>query len=237
MGYARVFWIREEPIRQYIAANGQNEAVSVEVGRRILSFSAKDSHGGKGKSDGDLPLFDTPSVFFPFRSFHSNDFCILIWTGSRLCTLPEASPAVFESLLELTSTIGTRHVVLRISKAEYQRAVGGLPWRNQLEQSMNASLYYIYEDFTRVFERHPEIDWPSEEVGAATLNLMFSDWSKSKHIRNHGDAITRCCSFAQPEFAVLVWSRNCLRLISEIDSDEIQRIREYLAREQKVVFG
>ncbi len=230
MGYARVFWIREEPIRHYIAANGRDDTLTEEVGRRVLSLAVTDSFRGHREADVVLPFFGTPSVFFPFRSFHSTDFCILIWTGSRLCAFPEASPAMFETLCQLASTIGTSHVALPISKAEYHRAIGGGQWQNQLERSMHTSLYYIYEDFTRDFERRPEADWPCREVGVATLELMLSNWSRSQNIRNHGSALSRCCSFGQPEFAVLVWSLNCLRLVSEIEDDEIERMREYLAR-------
>ncbi len=231
MGYARVFWVREEPIRQYVAENGRDDAIAEEVGKRILSLAAKDSFRGKSEGDSALPLFDTPSVFFPFRSFHSTDFFVLIWTGSRLCAFPEASLAMFDSLCQLANTIGTSHVHLPISKAEYHRAIERRQWRNDLEQSMHASLYHIYEDFTRDFERRPQTDWPCKEVGAATLNLMLSNRSRSESLRNHGNALSRCCSFAQPEFAVFVWSLNCLRLVSEIEADEIQRMREYLVRE------
>jgi len=177
-----------------------------------------------------LPLFDAPSVFFPFRSFHSTDFCVLLWTGNRLCALPEASPTMFDALVDLAGNVGVSHIVLPLSKPEYQAAIGGGKWRNALEQDAYASLYYIYEDFTRDFERRPTTDWPCSEVGAATLNLMLSNWNRSENIRNHGSALSRCCSFTQPECAVLVWSLNCLRLVSDLDADEVQRMREYLAQ-------
>lgn len=231
MGYARIFWLREEPIRHYIAVNGRDDAIIAEVGRRVLSLAAKDSFRGKSEDGGALPVFDTPSVFFPFRSFHATDFCILLWTGNRLCALPAAGSPMLDALCEMTRIVGTAHVLLPISKAEYHRAIGGGKWQNTLEQDVYASLYYIYEDFTREFERQPEADWPCKEVGAATLNLMLSNWSRSKDIRNHGSALSRVCSFNQPECAVLVWSRNCLRLISEIEPDEIQKMHEHLGRE------
>jgi hypothetical protein len=128
-------------------------------------------------------------------------------------------------------TIGTSHVLRPVTRTEYHRAIGGEKWQNALGEDHYASLYYIYEDFTRDFEWHREADWPSMEVGAATLNLMLSNWSRSESIRNHGNSLSRCCSFAQPECAVLVWSRNCLRLVSDLPSDEVERMREYLARE------
>lgn len=232
MGYARVFWLREEPIRQHIGAHGRDDAVIQEVGRQVLRMSVRDSFRGPDDAGAPLPLFDAPSVFFPFfRSFHSTDFCLLLWTGSRLCPLQEASPEIFDMLCELTGTVGTSHVVLPLSKPEYQRVIGGGKWQNPLEHAGHSSLYYIYEDFTRDFKRRPESEWPCKEVGVATLNLMLSNWSGSESIRNHGNALSKCCSFIQPEVAVAVWSLNCLRLISEIEADEIQRMRKHIARE------
>ena len=231
MGYARVFWIREEPIRQYIGSHGRDDALTEEVGRQVLSFSAKDTFRGHGEAGAPLPLFETPSVFFPFRSFHSTDFCLLIWTGSRLCALPEATAKVFDTVGELAGVVGSSHVVLPLSKPEYDLALGCGKWQNPLEHAAHSSLYYIYEDFTRGFERRPEKEWPCKEVGTATLNLMLSNWSRSERIRNHGNALSRCCSFIRPELAVAVWSLNCLRLISEIEADELAKMREYLARE------
>ncbi len=231
MGYARVFWVREEPIRQYIGTHGRDDALTEEVGRQVLSLSVKGTFRGHGEAGAPLPLFETSSVFFPFRSFHSTDFCVLVWTGSRLCPLPEASPTMFDALRELAGVVGTSHVVLHLSKPEYHLAIGGGKWQNPLERAVHSSLYYIYEDFTRDFERRPEKEWPCRDVGTATLNLMLSNWSRSQGIRNHGSALSRCCSFVRPELAVAVWSLNCLRLVSEIEADELEKMREYLARE------
>ena len=226
MGYAKVFWIQEQPIRRYVEATGHNDALSEEIGKQVLSLAVK-------RENTPLPLFDMPSVFTPFRSFHSTDFCVLFWSGSRLYALPDVSLVMFDLLCELASTIGTSHLLLSISKAEYHRAIGGGKWHNALEQSMYASLYYIYEDFTRDYERHSESDWPCKEVGEATLSLMLSNWSRSADIRNYGKVLSRCCSFARPECAVFVWSRNCMQLVSEIKPGEIERMRDYLASEQR----
>lgn len=231
MGYARVFWIQEEPIRRYIDTHGRDDVVTEEVGRQVLSLSAKDTFGGHSKEEEPLPLFDTPYVFFPFNSFHSTDFCILLWTGSGLRPLPQISPPMFDALCELVGTVGMSHVVLPISKEEYHRAIGGGKWHNLLEHKAHSNLYWIYDDLTRDFERLPEGERPCMEVGTATLNLMLSNWSRSENIRNHGGTLSKCCSFTMPEAAVAVWSLNCLCLISEIKADKLQRMREYLARE------
>lgn len=232
MGYARVFWIQEKPIREYISANGSDDAITEEIGKRILAFSAKDTGGLLDRdTPTSLPLFNTPSVLFPFQySFHSTGFIVLIWTGNRLCALRKPSLSMFDSLCQLTSTVGTSHTVLSISEAGYSRAIAGGEWQNQLEQSMWTSLYWIHEDFSRDFERVPEVDWPCKEVGVAALDLMLSNWKSSAGILYHGNALKKCCSFTQPEFAVIVWSLNCLRLLSQIDDDEIQRMREYIGR-------
>jgi len=231
MGYARVFWVREQPIREHIAAKGRDEALTEEVGRRILSLSVKDSFQQHGETEQPLPLFDTASVFFPLGSFHSTDFRLLLWTGRRLCALPEPSTAMFDTLSQVASAVGVSHLVLPISRDEYYKAIGGGQHRNQLEQDAHTSVYWIYEDFTREFKNRPDTDWPRKEVGAAALNLMLSDWSRAERIRNCGNAISRCCSLIQPDLTVLVWVSNCLRLISEIEADELQRLHEWLARE------
>jgi hypothetical protein len=231
MGYARVFWIREEPVRQYIAARGLCDALANEVGRQVLSLSVKDNFREHDAAREALPLFDAPSVFFRFRSFHSTDFSILLWTGSRLCHLPEASPAMFDALCELTVTVGTSHVVLPVSRAEYHRVIGGGTWQNSIESEAHSSLYFIYEDFTCELAHREESEWPCKDVGDATLKLMLSRWSRSESIGRHGNAITRCCSLSRPELAVAVWWRNSLRLVSDVNANELEEMREYLARE------
>ena len=227
MGYAKVFWIQEEPIREYISVNGRNDTIIEEVGRRILSFSAKDT-GGFVDPDAptSLPFFNTPSVFFPFNpSFHSTDFCLLIWTGNRLCSLKTPSVLMFDALCQLTGTVGTSHI---IAKRKLDSIVAGEGWQNQLKQDVWASLYWIYEDFSRYFERVPETDWPCKVVGDAALDLMLSDWNRSANILNHGNALNRCCSFLQPEFTILVWRRNSLQLLSNFEDDKIQQMRNYI---------
>ena len=117
MGYARVFYIREKPIRDYVSINGRDETLSEKIGRNILSFSAKDTEGfPDANAPTSFPLFDTPSVFLPLEcSFHSTDFQLLIWTGSKLCPLESASLSMFDSLCQLTNIVGTSHAVLSIS--------------------------------------------------------------------------------------------------------------------------
>lgn len=230
MGYAQVVWVREHAIREYLTANGKDKPLMQEVGRRVLELTSQDSfERNRSRWNSPLPLFDVPSVFFPFRSFHASDSAILIWTGNRLQQLSVESSAMFDCLHKLSDAIGASHVVTPIPRNEYRRAVAGRRWDNQLQQSMYASVYWIYEDFSREFARQSQSEWPCEEVGNATLELMLSDWSRSRPVRNHGNAISRACSFRQPEFTVLVWSGNCLRLLTQVEENEIQRIRESLA--------
>ncbi len=178
MGYARVFWVREQPVRQYISEKGRDDALAEEVGRRVLSLSVKDSFQQHGEIDEPLPLFDAPSVFFPLRSFHSTDFRLVLWTGRRLCALPEPTTAMFDTLAQVASTVGVSHLVLPISRDEYHKAIGGGQHRNQLEQDAHTSVYWIYEDFTREYKKRPEADWLCTEVGAATLNVILLTWSR-----------------------------------------------------------
>jgi hypothetical protein len=137
-----------------------------------------------------------------------------------------------DSLWALAGVVGTSHIVLSLSSIERSAAAACGKWQNPLKHAPHStqSLYYIYEDFTRDFERRPQKDWPYREVGTATLNLMLSNWYKSQSIRNFGHVLSRCCSFIRPELAVVVWLGNCLRLASELEADEVQWMREYLAR-------
>lgn len=247
MGYAKVFWIQEEPIREYISVNGLDDAIIKEVGRRILSLSAAATSGfADSDAPTSLPLFDTPSVFFALDPlFHSTDFRLLIWTGNRLCPLETSmlETSMFDSLCQLTDTVGISHAVLSISDSsekyarvlpnsvaksvEYARLAQG-ERENPLEQKMWASLYWIYDDFSPKFKGVSEENRLCTEVGNAVLDLMFSDLSSSAQILDHGNALNRCCSFKQPEFTVIVWRGNCLRLLSNIEDDKIQQMRDYI---------
>jgi len=110
MGYARVFWIMEEPIRRYVASNRQDDALAEEIGRRALQLSAIDSFRESVEGGSPLPLFDTPSVFFPFRAFHSTDCAIFVWSGCKLSEV-EVSAEMFKTLYRLVGAIGTSHVI------------------------------------------------------------------------------------------------------------------------------
>lgn len=228
MGYGRVFWIKEEPIRRYITEYGRDSYITEEVGSQVLSLSVGDSYQEILPEGSELPLFETPSVFFQSGSFHSTDFRILFWTGNRLCPLPDADFAMFDSLCKLTKVIGNAYIHPPISEEEFQQ---GFQRQDDFASNMDVSLYWILEDFSRNFKRLPKTECPYKEVGEAVLNLMGSNWPRSASILNHGNPISRCCTFSRPESAVLVWSLNCLRLISEIDDEEIQAMREFLARE------
>lgn len=231
MGYARVFWIMEEPIRRYIASNGQDDSLAEEIGRRILQLSARDSFKGHIEKDEPFPLFDTPFVFFSSQSFHSTHFAVLLWTGCKLSILPKVSPEMFQTLYHLVGVVGTSHVIPVMPKHERDKAIATRKWINPLEskQDIYASVYWIYEDFSREFEHISESDWPSKEVGVAILELMLSNWSRSAAIRHHGNAISRCCSFIRPEFAPIIWWGNCLQLLSELNNEDIEDICKHLA--------
>ncbi|MBI2378792.1 MAG: hypothetical protein HYV07_32660 [Deltaproteobacteria bacterium] len=226
MGYAKIFSVREESLRQYVRVNGRDESFTAAVGRQVLTAALRpDILAQTRESEGDEP----PDIE-GCRSFHSTDFCLLFWSGDRLHTLPNADLAMFDSLLTLTKTVGTAHVV-RSNYDELQHRPEGRGWTNLLEEGIHASIYWIYEDFTRQFEGKSEVEWPSVEVGKAALDLMLNSVLTSQPIENHGNALSRCCSFARPECAVLVWSLNCLRLLSEIEPEESERMRTYLTKE------
>ena len=121
------------------------------------------------------------------------------------------------------------NVIMSMGARSRELAVAGGQWVNELESEMSHSIYWIYEDFTRDYvDYRPPEDWPCAEVGNAVLELMLSNWSCAVDIRNHGSAVSRLCSFRRPELAVLIWHRNCLRLLSEFKENELDRIAEAL---------
>ena len=223
MGYARIFWINEKPIRRYLAENDKDDKFFQEMGRNVLAISSADT---------PQPFFGEELSFFPFKSFHSTDFCVLVWTGQRLEIIPmhELDAGKFDFLCSIQKQIGSRNVITAMPKKERDLAVAAiLGWENPLENTGEFSIYWIYEDFTRDYTRKAESEWPSNDVGVAISDLMLSNWNKSQNIRNHGGAVSRACTFLKTEMCFFVWSLNCLRLLSDIESDEIQKMRGYLS--------
>lgn len=229
MGYAKIFWICEKPIRQYIAKNGIDDAMTLEVGRRVLSLGTSDNHHFLREPPMPLPFFETPNVFSPFTSVHAKDFSLLLWTGDRLCRISDVSPAMFDTLCELSTLVGSSHLRLPLSEDEYLGVAEARLPQSDVKNRMHASVYWMYEDFSRNYSGVPESEWPMKDVGTATLDLMMSSWPRSKGVLWHGNAISRCCSVARPECAVLVWWRNCLRAIADVEPDELSRMRDYLS--------
>ena len=223
MGYARIFWISEEPIRRFLAQNDKDDAFFEEIGRKVLAIS---------KGNSPQPFFDDELTFFPCRSFHSTDFCVLVWTGQRLDIVPmnELDAKQFDFLCSMQQQIGSQHVITAMPKKERDLAVAALRgWKNPLENAGEYSIYWIYEDFFRDYTRKAESEWPCKDVGVAISELMLSNWDKSQNIKNHGGAISRACTFLKTEMCFFVWSLNCLRLLGNIESSEIQKMREYLS--------
>jgi hypothetical protein len=233
MGYASSFWIQEKPIRDYLAENGRDDALLEEVGKQVLSLAINNLSESDRDSGSSLSFFNTPSVFSPSLSFHSTDFGCLVWTGERLCALPKVDLAMFDTLCEVASQVGNSHVVVGITEEERRQALASKQWQSPLEHGICASIFHITEDFTREFEGAPLSRWPTKAIGAATLNLMLSNWFGSEDIQNHGRFLRRCCSFIRPEFALIICSSNCLRVFSEIESDQVQKIRDYLGSKSK----
>jgi len=56
-----------------------------------------------------------------------------------------------------------------------------------------------------------------------------SSWNRSQNIRNHGNAVSRACTFLKTEMCFLVWARNCHRPLGNIGNDEIEKMKTYLS--------
>jgi hypothetical protein len=129
---------------------------------------------------------------------------------------------------------GPKHIVTAMPKKERDFAVAVIRgWDNPLQNVGEFSIYWIYEGFTGDYTQGPESEWPCKDVGLAVSDLMLSNWNKSQNIRNHGDAVSRSCTFLKTEMFFLVWSRNCLRPLGTIESDEIDKIRTYLSEKER----
>jgi hypothetical protein len=50
---------------------------------------------------------------------------------------------------------------------------------------------------------------------------MLSNWENSKSILNNGNALSKVCSVLKPQFAFFIWAQNCLRILSDIDTEKI----------------
>lgn len=231
MGYARIFWINEMPIRHYLADNEKDERFLQEIGLRVLLISAADSFQNASVNlPAAQPFFDKGLSFFPYRSFHAGDFCILFWTGQRLEILPDLDVQQFDFLCRMQRETGPKHMVTTMPKKERDLAVAAIrEWDNPLQNAGEFSIYWIYEDFTRDYTKRPESEWPCKEVGLAVSDLMLSNWNKSQDIRNHGGAVSRACTFLKTEMCFFVWARNCLRPLDSIEIDEIEKMRLFLS--------
>lgn len=231
MGYARTFWINEQPIRRYLAENEKDERFIHEIGRKVLLVSAADSfENGSVNIPPPQQFFDKGVSFFPYRSFHAGDFCVLVWTGQRLEILAELNAQQFDFLCRMQQQAEPKHMVSAMPKKERDLAVAGIRgWDNPIQNAGEFSIYWIYEDFTRDIMRGPESEWPCKDVGMAVSDLMLSNWNKSQDIRNHGGAVSRACTFLKTEMCFFVWARNCLRPLGNIANDEIEKMRTFLS--------
>ena len=105
MGFAHIFWIREASIRDYIASNGRDEIMVREVGRQVLTLAQTLEHN-RLHAIGALSFFESGDTFFPFRSFHSTDFAVLLWTGQRLSAISDVDTRGFDVLQQAGSSYG-----------------------------------------------------------------------------------------------------------------------------------
>jgi hypothetical protein len=216
-----------------LAENEKDERFLLEIGRKVLLISAADSfQNATVNIPAAQPFCDKGLSFFPYRSFHATDFCVLVWTGQRLEILPELDGDQFGFICRMQQQAAPKHMVIDMPKMERDLAVAAAHgWKNPLESKGEFSIYWIYEDFTRDYTQRPENEWPCQDVGLALSDLMFSNWNKSQNIRNHGGAISRACSLLKTEMCFFVWARNCLRPLGNIDEDEIDKMKKYLSKE------
>lgn len=215
MGYVRILWIRESPVRRYLAEHGETVELAEEIGRAILGTSAEDGYCGplQGEMAQDRPLFDEPAVVCPVRSFHSSAFGILVWTGSRLVVVEQNSLEGFDTLESIARQLGDAHVL----KAESLDVLSDR--RGDSFDSgppVIASVWRVNQDFSRAFNCHQTDEWPVRELGASVLWQLRRQEVVSRdvgtlEVPSRSKFAWKAFDIISPEFALFSWHYDLLR--------------------------
>lgn len=219
MGYAKVFSVREMPLRHFLRRGGDRKTLAREVGKQVLGLSVPLSHRpGASAAPPARPFFRDPHTFRASATFHSSATGLLLWTGTQLNPVQRDEFVRLESACRESGTDGVIRSV--IDDQHRYRAItqGRAQWDNALAvgRDIMASVWYVYEDYTRQFAGRVEADWPTVAVGEAVLEVMLSNWSRDCEVQgaNHMHPIRRVCSFVGSPTTLFVWHNNCLRPLS-----------------------
>jgi hypothetical protein len=104
-----------------------------------------------------------------------------------------------------------------------------------------ACILWIYEDAVRNAENNPEL-WERLKplIGQVVLELAVHNShfkGKTGHavrgIRGHVNAIQRLGTLRSTDSEILVWARNCLRPLRELDDSEWEIVERLISEERE----
>lgn len=214
MGTPLIFWINEEPIREYVSRHGRDPAVIEEIGNKVLRLA----------TERRIRVFTLFNAFGVFRAdehmmnfFRSGmplpDWSFFMWTGKQLESLPYMTAVKYDELCQLVDqSAGADHVI----------------GRSEVIPHAVASVYWLYEPFVSDLAHEKHDQWPCVEMGKAVLSLMIDGESQAA-VRNHHPGICRACSFVDHQATVLVWGQNWLGCLTQIPDGGRSRLREILS--------
>lgn len=222
MGFRKIFWIDEAPIRGFLETHELDARVYQDIGRQVLAVARNTDNIHRISS---RPFMDGNPTFFGGESLESHEIAVFLWTGERLLHIPASALTVekFTALSDLQMETGFSHIVTPMTQQE-RRLVkkAELNWVDPIEKAGKFSLYSICND---ALQYHPVLRDNAEtyqDVGETITELMFSNWFGSKAGSRFD--IRRACTFTACEMSVLVWHKNDLKPLTDLGADQIRDI-------------
>jgi hypothetical protein len=246
MGYGKIFWIDERPVRKALQDNFKHlidGAGSGKSSNPATDFCNDTDRNNLFAPIGDciiqltkreysekfsLPFNGQDNVFNYTTTLHSTSETPLMWTGNKLCHLGVDffDFQSFKTIADLEKKTDYDCFLFSIDKNLRNSIVNKTTrWNNFAAINGDYSIYWIYEDYSRHHEKKNDAI-----VGEQFLNLMLSNWESSKTIISHGNALNKVCSVLKPQFAFFRWAQNCLRILADIDTD---KVLEYLKKDSE----
>ncbi|MDY0315317.1 MAG: hypothetical protein RBR32_09605 [Bacteroidales bacterium] len=246
MGYGKIFWIDERPIRKTLQENfkhliegassckSSNPATDfgtatdrkelfAKIGNCIIQLTKRE-----GSEKFSLPFNGQANVFNYAATLHSTSETLLMWTGNKLRRLGVDFFAnqSFKTIVNLEKETDYNCIAFALDHHIRNSIINKTSkWDNIAATKGEYSIYWLYEDYS---QRHNTKN--DSVVGEQFLNLMLTNWSSSKSILNHGNAINKVCFLLEPQFAFFIWTQNCLRILADIDTE---KVLDYLKKDSE----
>lgn len=244
MGYGKIFWIDERPIRKALQDNFKHLIDGASSGKSsnpATDFCNDTDRNNLFAPIGDciiqltkreysekfaLPFNEQDNVFNYTTTLHSTSETPLMWTGNKLCHLGVDffDYQSFKTIAELENKTDYDCFAFALNHDIRNSIVNKTSkWNNVAATKGEYSIYWIYEDYSRHHDKKND-----SLIGEQFLNLMLSNWDSSKTILNHGNALNKVCSVLKPQFAFFIWAQNCLRILADIDT---AKVLDYLKKD------